>query len=497
VRFAALGIAGLLTLAVLMTGLNVQGYRDRLKYWLAPPKIRSLAVLPLENLSHDSDQEYFADGMTDALITDIAKIRTLRVTSRTSVMRYKGTKKPLSQIARELDVDAVVEGSVQRSGDRVRIVAQLIDARSDRNLWTESYENDLSDVLALQGNVARAVAVEVRVQLTPQESASLSKNRTLNPRAYESYLQGRYFWNKRTPGDLNTAIKSFNEAIEIDPSYAMAYVGLADSYSLLSVYGELPPREAMPLAKAAANRALEIDDTVAEAQAALADIQWAYDWDSMSAETGFRHALALNPNYASAHQWYAVFLSNHGRHKEALAEIEQARELDPLSLIIQANAGFDYYYARQYERAIEILQRASEREPNFWVFHSMLGQNYLATGRMVEATSEFESALLLSPGNIRVSAMLGLAYAKTGRRAEARGLVDKMLSISRKRYVSPALIAIIHIGLGDKNKAFDWLDKACTDRSDWMIFLKTDPLFDPLRADPRFLNLLRRVGFQT
>jgi serine/threonine protein kinase/Tfp pilus assembly protein PilF len=496
-RSAAYFLAGLVGLTAIVLGLNVGGWRTRLVGWTSPPKIGSLAVLPLENLSHDPEQEYFADGMTEALITDIAKIGTLRVISRTSVMRYKGTKKPLSQIARELNVDAIVEGSVQHSGDRVRIDAQLIDARNDRNLWTESYQSDLGDVLTLQGNVARAVAGEVRAQLTPQESASLSKKQTVNPRAYESYLQGRYFWNKRTPGDLKAAIKSFNGAIEIDPSYALAYAGLADSYSLLSVYGEVSPREAMPLAKAAAKRALEIDDTVAEAQAALADIQWAYDWDPTKAEAGFRHALALNPNYASAHQWYAVFLSNHGRHEEAIAEIERAREIDPLSLIIQANAGFDYYYARQYERAIETLQKAAEREPNFWVFHLMLGQTYLAMGRMPEATSEFEKANSLSPENVRVSSMLGLAYAKTGRLAEARKLVEEMLSLSRKRYVSPALIAIVQIGLGENDKAFDWLNKACLDRSDWMIFLNTDPLFDPLRADPRFHDLLTRVGFQT
>lgn len=493
----AYGVAGLLILGVVMTGLNISGWRDRLMAGLAPPRIKSLAVLPLENLSHEPEQEYFADGMTEALITDIAKIRTLRVTSRTSVMGYKRTNKPLSQIARELNIDAVVEGSVQRAGDRVRIAAQLIDARNDRNLWTESYESDFSDVLALQENVARAIAGEIRVQLTSQESANLSKSRTVIPRAYESYLQGRYLWNKRTPEDLNAAINAFNEAIEIDPTYAMAYVGLADSYSLLSVYGEVPPREAMPQAKAAANRALEIDDSLAEAQAALSDIQWAYDWDAQKAEMGFRNAIKLNSNYASAHQWYAVFLSNHGRHGEAIKEIERARELDPLSLIIQANVGFDYYYARQYERAIQTLQRFAEREPNFWVFHLMLGQTYLAMGRLAEATAECQKAKTLSPENVRVSAMLGLAYAKAGREAEARKLMEELLSRSRKRYVSPALIAIIQIGLGEKNKALDWLDKAKTDRSDWMIFLKTDPLFDPLRGEPRFNDLLLSVGFQS
>jgi serine/threonine-protein kinase len=496
-RPIAYGVAGLLILGVVMTGLNISGWRDRLMAGLAPPRIKSLAVLPLENLSHVPEQEYFADGMTEALITDIAKIRTLRVTSRTSVMGYKRTNKPLSQIARELNIDAVVEGSVQRAGDRVRIAAQLIDARNDRNLWTESYESDFSDVLALQENVARAIAGEVRVQLTSQESANLSKSRNVIPRAYESYLKGRYLWNKRTPGDLNAAIGAFNEAIEIDPTYAMAYVGLADSYSLLSIYGEVPPREAMPQAKAAAIRALEIDDSLAEAQAALSDIHWAYDWDAGKAEMGFRNAIKLNSNYASAHQWYAVFLSNHGRHGEAIKEIERARELDPLSLIIQANVGFDYYYARQYERAIQTLQRFAEREPNFWVFHLMLGQTYLATGRLAEATAECQKAKTLSPENVRVSAMLGVAYAKAGREAEARKLMEELLSLSRKRYVSPALIAIVQIGLGEKNEALDWLDKARTDRSDWMIFLKTDPLFDPLRGEPRFNDLLLSVGFQT
>jgi TolB-like protein/Flp pilus assembly protein TadD/predicted Ser/Thr protein kinase len=492
----ALAAFGLALVAVLY-GLDAGGWRERLLGRVSPAPIRSLAVLPLVNLSADPLQAYFADGMTEELINALSRISALRVISHTSVMQYKDVHKPLAQIARELNADAVVEGTVQRSDSRVKISANLVDARTDRNLWGHSYEGDPRDILSLQSQAAQAIAQEIRVRLTPEESASLSKSRTVNPRAYELYLQGRYLWNKRTPGDLNAAIKSFHEAIEIDPTYAMAYAGLADSYSLLSVYGEAPPREAMPLAKAAANRALEIDDTVAEAQAALADIQWAYDWDSTTAETGFRHALALNPNYASAHQWYAVFLSNHGRHGEAAAEIERARELDPLSLIIQANAGFDYYYARQYERAIEILQRAVEREPNFWIFHLTLGQTYLAMGRMAEATSEFEKAKSLSPENVRVSSMLGLAYAKTGRREEARRLVDEMLSLSRKRYVSPALIAMIQIGLGEKDKAFDWLEKAYTDRSDWMIFLKTDPLFDPLRTDSRFRDLLRRVGFQT
>ena len=457
--------------------------------------LQSIAVLPLTNLSGGPQEEYFADGMTEELINALSKISALRVISRTSVMQYKGAHKPISDIARELHADSVVEGRVQRSDGHVRISASLVDVHNDRNLWGNSYEGELRDILSLQSQVAQAIAGEIQVKLTPQESASLSKSRTVNPQAYETYLLARYYWNKRTPGDLNKAIESFKAAIEIDPTYALAYTGLADSYSSLSVYGEVPPREAMPRAKAAAKRALEIDGTLAEAQATLANIEWAYDWDSAAAEEGFRKALASNPNYASAHQWYAVYLSNHGRHEEAIAEILRARELDPLSPIIEANTGADYYFARRFDRAIDELQRAAAREPSFWVIHSILGQTYLAMGRTAEATAEFVKARSLSPESARNISMLGRAYAVAGRRAEARQLVEEMCALSRKRYVSPAFIAIVYVGLGEKDNALTWLEKAYADRSDWMTLLN-EPLFDPLRSDPRFRDLLRRVGLQ-
>jgi eukaryotic-like serine/threonine-protein kinase len=459
-----------------------------------PPHIQSIAVLPLANLSADPQDAYFADGMTEELISALSKISALRVISRTSVMQYKGVHKPLPEIARELHADAVVDGTVQRSEGRVKIRASLVDAREDRNLWSNSYEGELRDILSLQSQVAQAIAGEIQVKLTPQESASLSNSRRVNPQAYETYLRARYYWNKRTPGDLNKAIESFKAAIEIDPTYALAYTGLADSYSSLSVYGEVSPREAMPRAKAAAQRALEIDGTLAEAQATLANIESAYDWDSAAAEAGFRKALASNPNYASAHQWYAVYLSNQGRHEEAIGEIQRARELDPLSPIIGANAGADYYYARRYDRAIDELRRAVERDPNFWITHSILGQTYLAMGRNAEATAEFVKARSLSPESVRNISMLGRAYAVAGRPAEAQRLVEELLSLSRKRYVSPVYNAIIYIGLGEKDKAFTWLEKAYADRSDWMALMNTEPLFDPLRSDPRFQELLRRVG---
>jgi TolB-like protein/Flp pilus assembly protein TadD len=489
-----LGIAALLALAVTLTALNVSGLRDRLMGLTAPPKVGSLAVLPLENLSHDPEQEYFADGMTEALITDIAKIRTLRVISRTSVMRYKGTKKPLSQIARELNVDAVVEGSVQRSGDRVRIDAQLIDARNDRNLWTESYQSDLSDVLELQGNVARAIAGEVRVQLTPEERAVLSATRSVKREAYEAYLHGLYSLNKRTPGDLQNAIGSFQKAVDLDPTYALAYSGLAQGYALMSIYGETVPRAAMPKAKAAANRALQIDNGLAEAHAVLADVEWSYEWDDAAADTAFQRALLINPNYATAHQWYALYLSNLGKAEQAIVHINRAQELDPRSLIIEADVGWCYYVAHRYDEAIDLLRKLAEGEPNFWAAHSILGQTYLAKGELADAIRELELADSLSPHTMRNMALLGDAYALAGRRTEARKLLEELILLSKKRYISPAYMAIPSIGLGQKDQAFEWLDRAYDDRSDWMVLLRTEPVFDPIRSDARFQNLLRKVG---
>ncbi len=489
-----LGIAALLALAVTLTALNVSGLRDRLMGRARLPQIHSLAVLPLENLSHDPEQEYFADGMTEALITYIAKIRALRVTSRTSVMPYKGTKKPLWQIARELNVDAVVEGSVQRSGDRVRIDAQLIDARNDRNLWTESYQSDLSDVLELQGNVARAIAGEVRVQLTPEERAGLSATRSVKREAYEAYLRGRYLWNKRTPHDLGKAIEYFQKAIDIDPAYALAYAGLADSYNLLAIYDERPPREAMPLAKAAAKKALQLDDSLAEAHASLAHTEWAYDWDFGAAEKEFERALALDPGYATAREWHGLYLNQVGRFEEAIAEMQRAHEVDPLSLVIEVNVGRCYYFARRYDRAVELLQRFAQREPDSWIGHAILGQTYLVMSRLDEAIRELERASVLLPDTPRNLGVLGDAYARAGRRSEALKLVKKLSGFSRKRYVPPVYSAMIYMGLGDKPQAFAFLEQAYVDRSDWIVQLKTDPEFDLLRTDPRFRGLLRRVG---
>ena len=457
-------------------------------------RIQSLAVLPLSDLSTDHAQEMFADGMTEALITDLSKVHALRVISRTSVMQYKGTQKPVHEIGRELNVDAAVSGTVMRSDNRVRISVELADARTDRNLWAESYEGDIRSVMDLQSRVARAIADEVQVQLTPEEHARLANNRSVDPQAYDAYLRGEYFWNKRTPDDLNRSIDYFRKAIDIDPTYALAYAGLAQAHILMAVYGEVAPRDAMPKAKTAAKRALEIDHGIAEAEAALADVEWSYDWDAAAAETAFQEALAINPSYATGHQWYALYLSNLGKNEEAISQMRRAQELDPLSLIIQVNVGWCYYVARHYDQAIALLRPVEEREPNFWLVHSTVGETYLATGQVADAIRELELATTLSSESTRNSALLGDAYALAGRRADARRLIEELISLSSKRYISPVYIAIIYIGLGQREQAVAWLEKAHADRSDWMVLLRTEPVFDQVRSESHFQELLHEVG---
>jgi serine/threonine-protein kinase len=492
-RSAAYFITGLLGLTAIVLGLNVGGWRTRLVGWTSPPKIGSLAVLPLENLSHDPEQEYFADGMTEALITDIAKIGTLRVISRTSVMRYKGTKKPLSQIARELNVDAIVEGSVQHSGDKVRIDAQLIDARKDRNLWTESYQSDLSDVLTLQGNVARAVAGEVRAQLTPQESASISKSQTVNPRAYESYLQGRYFWNKRTAADLNAAIKSFNGAIALDPTYARAYAGLADSYATLGNNRLLPPDEAFPKAEAAAEKALSLDEDLAEAHASLAFAHWNYDFDWNVVDREYKRAIELNPGYATAYHWYSGYLSGMGRHSEAIAAVKKARELDPLSPRINANVGFILYFARQYDAAIEELQKTLQMDTTSNAPYLYLGMAYLQEGKSQEAIVALEKNSRISDTPAADSLDLAYGYAVARQRQDSLKLLHQVMAEPNKTYMPALWVARVYTALGEKEEALTWLRKAYDERSPQLPFLNVDPRWDPLRSEPRFQDLLRRM----
>jgi TolB-like protein/DNA-binding winged helix-turn-helix (wHTH) protein/Flp pilus assembly protein TadD len=459
----------------------------------APAGIRSLAVLPLENLSGDASQNYFADGMTDELITDLAQISALRVISRTSVMVYKGARKPLPQIAHELNVDAVVEGTVLRSGDQVRITAQLIEASTDKHLWSRSYEGELRDTLALQSTVASAIADQVRINLTPREQAALKNVKVVNPQAYESYLKGRYFWNKRTADGLKVALAYFKQATEEDPKYAKAYSGLADTYALLGdwEYGVLAPKEAYPKAKAAASKALELDDTLSEAHASLASLGM-FDWDWQSAEKEFRRAIELNPGYATAHQWYAWNLNLLGRQSEAIAEMRKAESLDPLSLIISADMADVLFVARFYDESIQQSRKTLGMDPNFAVARFELGQAYLEKHMYEEAVAELQKAVQLSGGNPTFVATLARAYVASGKRSEAVKLLDVLKKRSSTVFSNASEIAMIYASMGDNDQAMNWLDKGFEERFNPGVLLR--PGFDPLRSDPRFQNLLHRVG---
>jgi TolB-like protein/DNA-binding winged helix-turn-helix (wHTH) protein/Flp pilus assembly protein TadD len=467
----------------------------KLHSWNRPsPVIRSLAVLPLESFSGDASQDYFADGMTDELITDLGQITALRVISRTSVMQYKHARKPLPQIARELNVDAVVEGTVLHSGGQVRITAQLIEARADKHLWSKSYEGELRDALALQNKVARAIADQVRIKLNPQEEAALKNVKAVNPEAYESYLKGRFFWNKRTADGLKKAIEYFNEAIEKDPKYGQAYTGLADSYALLgnSDFAVLTPQEAFPKAKAAATKALELDNSLSEAHTSLAFCLSLFEWNWEAAEKEFQEAIALNPSYATAHQWYALQLSVMGRHREAIAEMSKAENLDPLSLIISADMADVLFAAHQYEESMLQSRKALDMDPNFAISHFELGQ-VLAQKKMYnEAIEELQKANKLSGGDATCISTLGYAYAVSGSRSEALKLMSDLKSRSDHRFSYAAHIALIQASLGEKDLAMASLEKAYTERFDALAL--RSPAFDPLRSDPRFQDLMRRIG---
>jgi TolB-like protein/DNA-binding winged helix-turn-helix (wHTH) protein/Flp pilus assembly protein TadD len=458
------------------------------------PVVRSLAVLPLENLSGDASQDYFADGMTDELITDLGQISALRVISRTSVMPYKGARKPLSLIARELNVDAVVEGTVLRSGEQVRISAQLIEAPADKHLWAQSYEGEIRDTLALQNQVARAIAEQIRISLNPQEQAALKKDKVVNPEAYVSYLKGRYFWNKRTADSLRAAEAYFNQAVEEDQNYAQAYSGLADTYALLGdwQYAAMTPKEALPKAKAAALKALQLDNTLGEAHNSLAFCLDGFDWDFESAEKEFRRAIELNPGYATAHHWYAWHLSLIGRNTEAISEMKKAQNLDPLSLIINADLAELLVIAHSYDESIEQSRKTIEMDPNFGLAHNQLAQAYLQKGMYQDAIAELEKAVQLSGSSPTCTANLARAYAATGRKSNALQLLSDLKNNSSPSDSHASEIAVIYAALGDKGEAMTWVEKGYQERFNPGVLLR--PGFDPLRSDPRFQNLVRRIG---
>src|SRR6201993_3074678 len=456
--------------------------------------IRSLAVLPLESLSNDSSQDYFADGMTDELISDLGQISALHVISRTSVMAYKRARKPLPQIARELNVDAVVEGTVLRSGDQVRITAQLIEASADKHLWSQSYEGELRDTLGLQNQVASAIADQIRINVNPHELAALKTVRVVNPQAYESFLKGRYFWNKRTADGLKFARAFFDQAIEEDPKSAKAYSGLADTYALLGdwQYAVMTPKEALPKAKAAAIKALELDSGLGEAQNSLAFVLDGFDWNLDYGGNEFQRAIELNPGYATAHHWYAWHLSLLGRYDEAIAEMRKAQNLDPLSLIINADLAELLVIAHSYDESIRQSRKTIEMDPNFAMAHNQLAQAYLQKHMYEEAVAELKKATQLSGNSPTCIANLARAYVASGKRSEAVKLLSDLKKRSNAAYSNAPEIAIIYVSLGDKDQAMNWLEKGYEERFNPGVLLR--PGFDPVRSEPRFEELVRRIG---
>ena len=455
--------------------------------------IQALAVLPLENYSGDPGHDYFADGMTEALITSLAKIKALRVISRTSAMRYKGARKSLPQIARELNVDAVIEGSVLRSGNRIRIAAQLIHAPTDQHLWAESYERDFRDVLALQSEIARQIARQVRIILTPEEHARLGIVRQVNPQAHEWYLKARYHWNKRTEESVQKALSYFQRAIDSDPTYAQGYAGLADAYNILGYYNSLSPIEAYPKGRAAALKALELDDSLAEPHATLGVVKRDFEWDWWGAEEEFQRAIALNPGCVDAYHWRGTLFSMLGRHVEALQEKSHALELDPLSVVIRTDLARMYYFARDYDRSLENYQAALDMESNFVSAHLWLAHVYQQQGRFDQAISSLKTGVRLSNDSPFALARLGHGYALAGNSIEARSLLYKLHSLSRQRYVSPYDIAMVHLGLKEIDATFLWLEKSLEQRSLWLGYLNVEPQLDILRTDSRFHHLFRRI----
>lgn len=456
--------------------------------------IESLAVLPLVNLTGDSNQEYFVDGMTDALITRLAQIGALRVISRTSAMHYKGTQKKLPEIAGELSVDAVVEGTVTRSGGRVRITAQLIHAPTDHHLWAGHYERQATDVLLLQAELASAIAQEIQVRVTPQEQARLASGRLVNSEAYEAYLRGRLHWNKRTEEGMKKGLELFQQALAKDSSYALSYAGVAESYNMMGYWGVAPPCDVSPKAKSAAIKGLEIDSSLAEAHTALAWTLFGYDWDWAAAERELRRAIELNPGYATAHQWYSHLLIYQGRAAEAFAAVQRTLHLDPLSLIMNSNAAGIYVLGHLWEEAEKNANSAVELESNFAPPHLFLGRVYEETGRPQEAMGEFDKAVALSGGATHYLSGLGHCLALGGHNIEARKVLAQLDEMAKQRYVSPYDFAVVYAGMRQTESVFAWLEKAYEDRSTWLAKVKADARFDLFHSDPRFQQLVMRLG---
>jgi serine/threonine protein kinase len=458
-------------------------------------KIR-LIVLPFENLGGDPEHEYFSDGLTEEIITQIGRLHPSRlgVIARSTTMRYKNLGKSIKDIGRELGVHYILEGGVRRVADQVRVSVRLIQVSDETNLWAEIYDRCLADVLQLQAEIARATASEIRLTLTVEQQVRLGGGRPVNPKAHDAYLKGRYCWNRRSEEGLTKAVDYFNQAISIDPEFAAAYSGLADAYSILGAYGALSPKDAFLPSKAAAGRALEIDDTLAEAHASLAWASFLFDWNWSVAEKEFERAIELNPNYATGHFWRGVYMTSMGRISEALLEMHRAQELDPLALPIVAIGGWIFYLARQYDRAIEQAEKAIIMDPNYPLAHGYLGMALEQKGMLNEAIAEFHKGFTLSGGLPLYLAFMGHAFAVACEKHKVEETLRELKRLSKCRYVSPMEVALVYAGLRDTRAAFVWLQKAYEERAGLPLFLKMDPAFDSLRSDPRYQQLLSRIG---
>jgi serine/threonine protein kinase/tetratricopeptide (TPR) repeat protein len=455
---------------------------------------RSIAVLPLKNLSANPENEYFSDGITEDIIAQLSKLGDLRVIAATSVQHYKNSGKTVPEIGRELGVATLLEGSVRRAGDRVRIVSELVDARTSQQLWAETYDRDLRDIFAIQTEVSRSIAVALKGELSPAESARLEAP-ARDVDAFNLYLKGRYYWNERTPDGLKKAIDYFQQAIAKDPTYALAYAGLADSYNLLAQYGINPAEDVRPRAKEAATRALALDPTLAEAHVSQALIEHAeFGWAAAEAE--YRRAIDLNPSYATAHHWYANYLSQLGRFDEAVAEIKRAQQLDPLSIGINTAFGAVLYLARRNDEAVAQLRTTLEMDPKFALAHGALAEVYIQKRAYAQALEEYNAVKAITGDTSDLRASLGYLYAVSGRPRAALQLVDELGRRRGPEAAAPGSLAVVYAALGQKDLAFAWLDKAYAERDAWLVFLKVEPKFDNLRSDPRFDMLLRRTGLE-
>jgi adenylate cyclase len=453
-----------------------------------------LAVLPLENLSRDKNEEYFADGITEELISTLSNIASLRVIARTSVTRYKGTKKRVHQIARELNVGTIIEGTVRKAANKLRVSVQLIDGASEENLWSKTFEKEVEDVFAIQTEIARNVAETMEVELEAKERRQIERRGTENIAAHSLYLKGRYHWNERTEEGFKTAIKCFEEAIAVAPDYALSYVGLADCYRIMGSRGFMRHERTSPMAERFAKKALQIDDTLAEAHAALAaSLDSGWEWSGAEAE--YKRAIELNPSYASAYHWHALYLGHMGRFDEGLEAAKRAEELDPLSPVISATVFEEYYLARQYERAIDQCRKAMEVEPGFPLIHYSFGLAYIQKGMLAEAAAVLRKAVS-GATEPDFKAVLAYAYAISGQKDRARRIYKEFLVGSKNRHLPAPHLALINVGFGNKDLAFKQLAEACGTKAEPMKHLMVDPLYDSLRSDARYLPLLKRIGLR-